>query len=117
MIFDIAYTIAIATCPQTFLCAIIIELAEISAKEADGAYTSCNIRSIVRRRQQMKLISSTLQGVLQAPKARKEPYTVKAPHGKERIDDYYWLRDDDRENSEVLQYLKVRASIYHKIEK
>ena len=48
-----------------------------------------------------------LQGVLDAPKARKEAYTVKAPHGKERNDNYYWLRDDDRENPEVLDYLKV----------
>ena len=45
--------------------------------------------------------------MLDAPKARREAYTVKAPHGKERNDDYYWLRDDDRENPEVLEYLKV----------
>ena len=52
-----------------------------------------------------------MAGVLAAPKARKQPFSVKAPHGKERNDDYYWLRDDDRENKEVLDYLQVSFSV------
>lgn len=28
-------------------------------------------------------------------------------HGETRVDDYYWLRDDKRENSEVLDYLRA----------
>ena len=27
-------------------------------------------------------------------------------HGDERIDNYYWLRDDSRKSKEVLNYLK-----------
>jgi len=46
-------------------------------------------------------------GVLEAPKAAKKPYTVTAPHGKEREDPYYWLRDDSREDPEMMDYLQV----------
>lgn len=45
--------------------------------------------------------------LLQAPKVIKRPFTVKAPHGDEREDPLYWLRDDNRENPEVTEYLKV----------
>ncbi len=45
--------------------------------------------------------------MLQAPKVLKRPKTIKAPNGDEREDHYYWLRDDDRENPEVLEHLKV----------
>lgn len=41
------------------------------------------------------------------PQAAPKPHTVKAPHGAERIDEYYWLRDDSRENPEMLAYLKA----------
>ena len=46
-------------------------------------------------------------GVLEAPKAAKQPHTVTAPHGKAREDPYYWLRDDDRSKPEMLDYLKA----------
>ncbi len=39
------------------------------------------------------------------PKPKKLPKKLLA-HGDERIDDYYWLRDDDRNNEEVISYLK-----------
>lgn len=39
------------------------------------------------------------------PKPKKIPKKLLA-HGDERIDDYYWLRDDDRNNEEVISYLK-----------
>ena len=42
----------------------------------------------------------------QAPVAAKKPYTVTSPHGN-REDEYYWLRDDKRENAEMLAYLKA----------
>jgi oligopeptidase B len=32
---------------------------------------------------------------------------VKAPHGATRQDEYYWLRDDSRQNAEMLDYLKA----------
>ena len=41
------------------------------------------------------------------PDAAKKPHVVKAPHGAERQDEYYWLRDDKRESKEMLDYLKA----------
>lgn len=42
------------------------------------------------------------------PVAKKIPYTIKSPHGH-RIDNYYWLRDDDQKNkrTEVIDYLRA----------
>src|SRR6202161_3627226 len=40
------------------------------------------------------------------PKAAIRPLTVASPHG-ERVDPYYWLRDDERQNPEVLAYLNA----------
>ncbi|WP_058912071.1 prolyl oligopeptidase family serine peptidase [Entomohabitans teleogrylli] len=39
------------------------------------------------------------------PQAKKIPHTLVA-HGDERIDEYYWLRDDSRSNPDVLAYLR-----------
>lgn len=44
---------------------------------------------------------------LTPPDAAKKPHVVKAPFGAERNDEYYWLRDDDRKNPEMLAYLKA----------
>lgn len=41
---------------------------------------------------------------LKPPVAAIRPHTVASPHG-DRMDPYYWLRDDDRTNPEVLAYL------------
>ncbi|MCL1634885.1 S9 family peptidase [Luteimonas sp. SX5] len=41
------------------------------------------------------------------PDAAKKPYEVKAPFGATRSDEYYWLRDDKRENKEMLAYLNA----------
>jgi len=40
------------------------------------------------------------------PEARKVPHVVRSPHG-ERIDEYYWLRDDDpkAKRPEIVEYL------------
>ena len=38
------------------------------------------------------------------PRAAIRPHPFKE-HGRERIDNYYWLRDDTRQNPEVLAYL------------
>ena len=46
--------------------------------------------------------------MLQAPKVLKRPYTVVGANGERREDPYYWLRDDERENPEVLDHLKVK---------
>ena len=41
----------------------------------------------------------------QPPDVAKKPHVVKAPHGAERNDEYYWLRDDTRKNPDMLAYL------------
>jgi oligopeptidase B len=40
------------------------------------------------------------------PKAEKRPQTLSI-HGENRVDNYYWLRDDDRANGDVLSYLQA----------
>ena len=40
------------------------------------------------------------------PVAAKRLYAVRSPNG-DRMDDYYWLRDDTRQSSEVLDYLRA----------
>ncbi|AJI93737.1 hypothetical protein BD65_549 [Yersinia ruckeri] len=42
--------------------------------------------------------------MITAPKATKHPYSI-TTHGDTRVDDYYWLRDDERSNPDVLNYL------------
>ena len=39
------------------------------------------------------------------PDAAKKPHVVKAPFGAERQDEYYWLRDDKRQDKAMLGYL------------
>ncbi len=41
------------------------------------------------------------------PDAPKRPHTVKAPFGAERQDPYYWLRDDERKDPQMLAYLEA----------
>jgi len=41
------------------------------------------------------------------PDAEKREYTVVAPHGAERRDEYYWLRDDSRQDPAVIAYLEA----------
>jgi oligopeptidase B len=41
------------------------------------------------------------------PVAAKKPHDVRAPHGEVRQDEYYWLRDDSREDPEMLAYIKA----------
>ncbi|WP_423840884.1 S9 family peptidase [Vibrio mytili] len=51
---------------------------------------------------------SQLQTIAQqtlAPVAKKIPHTMTI-HGDTRIDNYYWMRDDERKDSEVLQHLE-----------
>lgn len=50
-------------------------------------------------------------GLIEVPKADKRAYVVEAPHGKQRSDPLYWLRDDDRQDPAILDYLKVWALI------
>ncbi|GAB3735657.1 S9 family peptidase [Luteimonas pelagia] len=41
------------------------------------------------------------------PDAARKPHVVRAPHGAERSDPYYWLRDDKREAKDVIAYLEA----------
>ncbi|WP_057916675.1 S9 family peptidase [Lysobacter antibioticus] len=52
-------------------------------------------------------LSATAAGLPTPPDAAKKPHEVKAPHGAQRSDEYYWLRDDKRKNPEMLAYLKA----------
>ena len=52
----------------------------------------------------LNLYSSDLNK-LKAPIPKKIPVIFEA-HGVERIDNYYWMRDDSRKNEEVLSHLK-----------
>ena len=40
------------------------------------------------------------------PVAAVRPHVVESPNGS-RTDEYYWLRDDKRENAEMLAYVKA----------
>ena len=50
---------------------------------------------------------SALAATATPPDAARKPHVVKAPHGAERNDEYYWLRDDKREDKEMLAYLNA----------
>ncbi len=41
------------------------------------------------------------------PVAEKREFEVVAPHGATRQDEYYWLRDDTREDADMLAYLNA----------
>ena len=41
------------------------------------------------------------------PVLEQRPYEVSAPHGATRQDEYYWLRDDERANPDMLAYLEA----------
>jgi oligopeptidase B len=47
-----------------------------------------------------------MEQTLKPPIAARRPHRVESPNGV-RQDDYYWLRDDTRSNTGVLEYLKA----------
>lgn len=49
------------------------------------------------------------------PDVAKHPHVVKAPFGATRNDDYYWLRDDKREDKAVLAYLDAENAYTDKV--
>lgn len=46
-----------------------------------------------------------------APVARKVPHVVSSPNG-DRVDPYYWLRDDTRSRKDVLDHLRAENAYY-----
>ncbi|HEX8061659.1 MAG TPA: S9 family peptidase [Allosphingosinicella sp.] len=51
------------------------------------------------------MLPATAFALPKPPVAAKRPHEVKGPGGIVRNDEYYWLRDDDRKNPEMLAYL------------
>lgn len=43
------------------------------------------------------------------PIAKKQPYILNT-HNKVRVDNYYWMRDDERQNEQVLAHLRAENS-------
>ncbi|WP_181142434.1 S9 family peptidase [Xanthomonas arboricola] len=52
-------------------------------------------------------VSSAIAALPPPPDVAKRPHVVKAPFGATRSDDYYWLRDDKREDKAMLAYLNA----------
>lgn len=59
------------------------------------------------------VISGGVQGMsvvnakeLQPPKAAQRPHVVSSPFG-DRVDPWYWLRDDERKNPDMIAYLEA----------
>ncbi|MBE0364733.1 oligopeptidase B [Pseudoalteromonas ulvae UL12] len=59
----------------------------------------------VTQNEQTAVVASSAQQVV-APIAKKVPFEMEV-HGDKRIDDYYWMRDDKRENPEILAHLEA----------
>ncbi len=57
----------------------------------------------------VSLSNLSLSVLANAPVARKQPHTL-TTHNKARVDDYYWMRDDDREEPEILEHLAAENS-------
>ncbi len=64
--------------------------------------TGCSIQgtSSMTQYSQSQLVAQQTQ----APVAKKRPHAMSI-HGDTRIDNYYWMRDDARQDEEVLQHL------------
>jgi len=57
---------------------------------------------------QATAVQSAAAPAVSPPRAAKKPFTIKSPHGN-RVDEYYWLRDDDpkAKRPEVMAYLEA----------
>ena len=55
----------------------------------------------------VKLILPPHAALIEPPRAEKRPKTLQDPHGQQRQDPYYWLRDDDREDPAMLAHLEA----------
>ncbi len=57
---------------------------------------------------------SELSATLKAPVAKISPKEL-VNHGHSRIDNYYWLRDDSRQNPDVISYLQAENNYAEKV--
>ena len=58
-------------------------------------------------------VVSLAQDSLEQPMAQKKPHEMTL-HGHTRVDEYYWLRDDTRQNPEVIAYLEEENAYFDK---
>jgi oligopeptidase B len=56
--------------------------------------------------QSAKIENAAAQNAVMPPIAKKVPYKMTV-HGDTRIDNYYWMRDDERKAPEVISYLEA----------
>ncbi len=91
----------------------LLGIGAVGASGASGAQASA-IPASMTDSSKTPIASATPEPVASAPdRSRplpKPPIAAIRPHrfeefGRERIDDYYWLRDDTRQNPEMLAYL------------
>ena len=54
----------------------------------------------------LNYVKNDIVSPLEPPKPKKIKKSLSA-HNDKRIDYYYWLRDDERKNKEVIDYLKA----------
>ncbi|MCC4619136.1 oligopeptidase B [Xanthomonas cassavae CFBP 4642] len=59
--------------------------------------------------------SSAFAALPTPPDVAKHPHVVKAPFGATRNDDYYWLRDDKREDKAMLAYLNAENTYTNQV--
>jgi len=73
-------------------------------------------RNNVRKNQNRKqtIGEARVYEELEAPIAKKIPHYM-VTHGDTRIDNYYWMRDDDREDAEVISHLEAENNYVEKV--
>jgi oligopeptidase B len=81
----------IRVCPASAMCLGLLALACGRADSDEGAAAPLTARAVT----------------IPAPVAAVRPHTVEAPHGAARQDEYYWLRDDLRQDPDVLAHLRT----------
>ena len=53
-----------------------------------------------------KQVEQVQQSTVAAPIAKKVPHEMEI-HGHKRVDNYYWMRDDNRKDPEILAHLEA----------
>ena len=86
----------------TVLCAGLVVLASCAVQPTDPATASAAAATVVQR---------DARGQPIPPIARQEAFVVKSPHG-ERVDEYYWIRDDNpqQKRPEVMAHLRAEQA-------
>ncbi len=72
---------------------------------AVAAIAGCDTQ-VTDKQTTQETTQKTIKESLKAPVAKKIPHKM-AIHGSDRTDDYYWMRDDKRQDSEILAHLNA----------